>query len=202
MKAVARHLWGDPSLVGRHVALAGVGKVGAALLAHLAEERARVTVADVTPAAVERAESRFGAEAVAVEKIHAVDCDIYSPCALGGVLNAETIPELRCAAVVGSANNQLADGASSARLLAEAGVLYAPDFVVNAGGLINIAEELAPGGYHADRALRAVQRIFDTVTSVLQVAEVDGVTTAEAADRRAEDRMAAVSAVHQIRART
>lgn len=202
MKAVAQHLWGDTSLVGRHVAIAGVGKVGRALLGHLAEERARVTVADVTPAAVERAVAEAGAEAVAVEKIHAVDCDIFSPCALGGALNADTIPELRCAAVVGSANNQLADGVGSARPVAEAGVLYAPDFVVNAGGLINIAEELAPGGYRPDRAATAVRRIFDTVTSVLQAAEVTGVTTAEAAERRAEDRIAALSAVHLIRTRT
>ncbi len=100
--------------------------------------------------------------------------------------------------MVGAANNQLAEGVSSARLLAEAGVLYAPDFVVNAGGLINIAEELAPGGYRPDRALTAVQRIFDTLTSVLQAAEEDGVTPAEAADRRAEDRIAALSAVRQI----
>ena len=139
MKALARRLWGDTSLVGRHVAVAGVGKVGRALVGHLAEERARVTVADVTPAAVEWAVTEVGAEAVAVEKIHAVECDIYSPCALGGVLNPGTIPELRCAAVVGSANNQLADDAASARLLAYAGGRYAPDLVVNAGGLINIA---------------------------------------------------------------
>jgi glutamate dehydrogenase/leucine dehydrogenase len=198
-KAVARRLWGDTSLVGRHVALSGVGKVGRALLGHLAEERARVTVADVIPAAVDWAVAEVGAEAVAVEKIHAVECDIYSPCALGGILNTGTIPELRCAAVVGSANNQLADGAASARLLTDAGVLYAPDFVANAGGLVNIAEELAPGGYHPDLALLAVRRIFDTVTSVLNAAEEDGVTTAEAADMRAEDRIAALSAVHQIR---
>jgi glutamate dehydrogenase/leucine dehydrogenase len=101
--------------------------------------------------------------------------------------------------VVGSANNQLADGAASAGRLAELGILYAPDFVANAGGLINIAEELAPGGYHPDRALAAVQRIFDTVTSVLQAAEAEGVTTAAAADRLAEDRIVALSAVHHIR---
>jgi leucine dehydrogenase len=201
MKAVALRLWGDASLVGRHVAVAGVGKVGMALLRHLLDEGVRVTVADVTPAAVDRAVAE-GAEAVGVEKIHALECDIYSPCALGGSVSAETIPELRCAAVVGSANNQLADGVASARLMAEAGVLYAPDFVANAGGLINIAEELAPGGYRPERARTAVERIFHTVTSVLQAAEVDGVTTAEAAERRAEDRIAALSAVHQIRPTT
>ena len=198
MKAVALRLWGDTSLVGRHVALAGVGKVGRALLTHLAEERARVTVADVSPSSVEWAVSEAGAEAVGVEKIHAVECDIYSPCALGGALGAETIPELRCAAVVGSANNQLADH-SAPSLLADAGVLYAPDYLANAGGLINIAEELAPGGYRPEMALTAVRRIFDTVASVLQAAEADGVTTAEAADRRAEQRIAALSAVHHIR---
>jgi glutamate dehydrogenase/leucine dehydrogenase len=199
MKAVALELWGDTSLVGRHIAVAGVGKVGHALLGHLLEERARVSVADVTPAAVERAVAESGAEAVAVEKIHAVDCDIYAPCALGGALNATTIPELRCAAVVGSANNQLADGSASTQLLAEAGVLYAPDFVVNAGGLINIAEELAPGGYHPARAQAAVQRIFHTTGAVLDAAEAGTVTTAEAANRLAEARMAAVGHVHQIR---
>lgn len=198
MKAVAQHLWGDTSLAGRHVALAGVGKVGRALLGHLAEEGARVTVADVTPAATDWAVARFGADVVAVEKIHAVESDIYAPCAMGAVLSAATIPELRCAAVVGSANNQLAD-AEAAGLLARAGVVYAPDFVANAGGLINIAQELAPGGYHPDLALAAVRRIYDTVSQVLQAAERDGVTTAEAADRRAEHRIAALSAVHQIR---
>ena len=198
MKAVARHLWGDTSLAGRHVALAGVGKVGRALLAHLVEERARVTVADVNPAAVEWAATEYGAESAPVEKIHAVDCDIYSPCALGGILSADTVPELRCAAVVGSANNQLAD-VPAAGLLARAGVLYAPDYVANAGGLINIAEELTPGGYRPDRALAAVRRVFDTIASVLQAAEADGVTTAEAADRRAEERIAALSSVHHIR---
>jgi glutamate dehydrogenase/leucine dehydrogenase len=198
MKAVANGLWGDTSLAGRHVALAGVGKVGRVLLRHLVEERARVTVADVSRTAVEWAVTEYGAEVAPVEKIHAVDCDVYAPCALGGILSEDTIPELRCAAVVGSANNQLGD-ASAGGLLARAGVLYAPDYVVNAGGLINIAEELAPGGYRSDRALTAVRRIFDTVTSVLQAAEADGVTTAEAADRRAEQRIAALSAVHQIR---
>jgi len=203
MKAVALRLWGDTSLAGRHVALAGLGKVGRALLGHLAEEQARVTVADVVPAAVSRALSEANpmqaeVSAAEVEKIHAVDCDIYAPCALGGSLNADTIPELRCAAVVGSANNQLADD-SAAALLAGAEVLYAPDFVVNAGGLINIAEELAPGGYHPDLALAAVRRIFDTVTTLLDAADHAGISTAEAADRLAEQRMAAVSAVHQIR---
>ena len=198
MKAAARRLWGQTSLEGRHVAVAGVGKVGGNLVGRLMEEQARVTVADVTPAAVDRAVDQFDVAVAPVDKIHAVDCDIFSPCAMGGALDSRTIPELGCAAVVGSANNQLAD-ASSAGMLAEAGVLYAPDFVVNAGGLINIAEELAPGGYHQDRAYAAVRRIFDTTASVLSQAEADGISTAEAADRVAERRIADIGHVHQIR---
>ena len=198
MKAVARRLWGEATLAGRHVAVAGVGKVGGNLVRHLVDEQARVTVSDVTPAAVTRAVDQFDVTVAPVEKVHTVECDMFSPCAMGGSLNARTIPELRCAAVVGSANNQLADGTSAA-MLAEAGVLYAPDFVVNAGGLINIAEELAPGGYHQDRAYAAVGRIFDTTASVLDQADAEGISTAEAADRVAERRIAALGHVHQIR---
>ncbi|MDP8936903.1 MAG: NAD(P)-binding domain-containing protein [Actinomycetota bacterium] len=198
MKAAARRLWGQTSLEGRHVAVAGVGKVGGHLVRHLMEEEARVTVADVTPAAVERAVDEYDVSVAPADKVHAVECDIFAPCALGGALNGRTIPELRCAAVVGSANNQLAD-ASSAEMLADAGVLYAPDFVVNAGGLINIAEELVPGGYHHDRAYDAVRRIFDTTSSVLNVADAEGMSTAEAADRVAERRIAQLGHVRQIR---
>jgi glutamate dehydrogenase/leucine dehydrogenase len=178
-----------------------VGKVGFSLVRHLLEERARITVADVSPLAVARVVEAAGAEnveVVEVEKAHAVVCDIYSPCALGGALSATTIPELHCAAVVGSANNQLADG-SCAAVLAAAGVLYAPDFVANAGGLINIAEELSPAGYHPARAQAAIQRIFHTTSAVIATAEADAVTTAEAAERLAEARMSAMAHVHQIR---
>jgi leucine dehydrogenase len=196
MKAVAKHLWGATELEGRHVVVTGVGKVGYALVRHLVEERARVSVADVVPAAVERATRDFGAETVPVEKAHAVDCDIYAPCALGGVLNPTTIPELRCAAIVGSANNQLADSSCST-LLSEAGVLYAPDYVVNAGGVINIAEELV--GYHRERAYANVRRIFDTTLEVIATASEDGITTAAAADRIAEDRITRVGAAHRLR---
>ena len=196
MKAVAKHLWGSTSLEGRHVVVSGVGKVGYNLVRHLVEERARVTVADVVPAAVERAVKDLGAEAVEVEKVHAVECDIYSPCALGKALSPVTIPELRCAAVVGSANNQLADE-SCVELLAEAGVLYAPDYIVNAGGVINIAEEIV--GYHRERAYANVRRILDTTLAVINIAESDGISTAAAADRLAERRIEELSRVHTIR---
>jgi glutamate dehydrogenase/leucine dehydrogenase len=200
MKSVARYLWGSTSLEGRHVTVSGVGKVGSHLVGGLVEEGARVTVADVVPAAVERMVRQFGAEPAAVEKAHAVDCDIYAPCALGGALSAATIPELHCAAVVGSANNQLAEP-GCADLLHEANVLYAPDYVVNAGGLINIAEELSPGGYHRERAYTSVRRVSDNIERVLGLAEAEAITTAAAADRQAERRIAELSHVQQIRTR-
>jgi len=151
MKAVASRLWGQTSLVGRHVAVSGVGKVGTNLVRHLVEERARVTVADVDSQAVARVVDHYDVQAVEVEKIHAIDADIFSPCAMGGALNPTTIPELLCAAVVGSANNQLATPGCD-DLLHQLGVLYAPDYVVNAGGVINIAGELSYRGYHPGRA--------------------------------------------------
>jgi glutamate dehydrogenase/leucine dehydrogenase len=196
MKATAQRLWGDGSLEGRHVAVQGVGKVGYAVVRHLVEERARVTVADTHPPSVERAVVDFGVETAPVEKIHAVDCDIYAPCALGGGLNDVTIPELRCAAVCGCANNQLAHP-HSAQALAEAGILYAPDYCVNAGGIINIAEELR--GYSRERAELGLRHIYDSTLAVFETADRLGLTTADAADRLAEERVEAVGRLNLIR---
>ncbi|MDQ6797544.1 MAG: valine dehydrogenase [Actinomycetota bacterium] len=198
MKAVALHLWADTSLEGRHVVIAGVGKVGRELAAHLVAEGARVSVADIDAVAVGRAVSEHGAEEVAVVDAHRVECDIFSPCALGAVLDATTIAELRCAAVVGSANNQLAD-ADCAALLAHADVTYATDYVVNAGGLINIADELAPGGYNRNRAYDAVKAIFETTSTLLATAEKCAVSTTEAADQLAERRLHELGQVGLIR---
>jgi leucine dehydrogenase len=196
MKAVAKTLWDETKLEGRHVVVTGVGKVGSCLVRHLVEERARVTVSDVNTPALERVARDFGCETAPPEKAHAVECDVFAPCAMGAALNATTIPELRCAAVVGSANNQLAEPADAERL-AEAGVVYAPDYVVNAGGVINIAEELR--GYHRERAYGQIRRIYDTTLSVLDRAASEGITTTEAADRLAQGRMDALGAVRLIR---
>jgi glutamate dehydrogenase/leucine dehydrogenase len=196
MKAVAKRLWSSTDLQGRHVVVSGVGKVGHGLVRHLVEERARVTVTDVSAEALERAERDFAVETAPVTSAHALPCDIYAPCAMGGALNVETIPQLRCAAVVGSANNQLADE-SCAKLLDDAGVLYAPDYVVNAGGVINIAEELR--GYHRERAYANVRRIFTTLNAVLDTAAAEGISTAGAADRLAQSRIDAISQVQLLR---
>jgi valine dehydrogenase (NAD+) len=196
MKAVAERLWGAPSLAGRHVCISGVGKVGGALADHLAEEGAKLSIADVRPAAVDELVERHGAVPVAPESAHTVACDIFSPCALGAVLDPATIPELRCDAVVGSANNQLASPADAERLRGR-GIVYAPDFVANAGGVINIAEE--PHGYDHARAWHRIRSIHDTLLDVFDRADADDTTTAAAADRLAEDRIASVSRTRLIR---
>lgn len=196
MKAVALRLWGTTDLAGRHVVVSGVGKVGYALVRHLVEERARVTAADVSSAALERSVRDFSVEVAPVDAAHKIACDIYSPCAMGGALSEVTIPELACAAVVGSANNQLAH-IECVELLAQDGIVYAPDYIVNAGGVINIAEELR--GYHRERAYANIRRIFDTTTKVLETAADEGVSTTAAADRLAETRIASLSHVQLLR---
>jgi leucine dehydrogenase len=189
LKAVSERLWGTPTLEGRHVAIAGVGKVGSALARHLAEAGCQLTVADVRGDVAAALADELGARTADPGAILQVECDVVSPCALGATINERTIPELKCSAVCGCANNQLATDRDGDRL-ASAGVLYAPDYVVNAGGVINIADELGPDGYNRERAWKQVETIHDTVARVFVVADDEGVTPAAAADRIAEHRLA------------
>jgi len=189
--AVSNHLWGTDDLDGRRIAIKGVGKVGSALGEMLANRGAEIIVADVNDAAVDAAADQFGAKVVAVQDIHKVDCDIYSPCALGGDLSRTAIAELTCAAVVGSANNQLAQGDADAERLADRGILYAPDFVVSAGGIINIAAE--NGGYSTERANTMIDNIYTNLTEILGTSDRLGVNTETAAKFFAEKRFQAAS---------
>lgn len=193
MRAIATRVWGTPDLAGLHVCISGVGKVGAALADHLHAAGARLTVADVRPEAAATVAARTGAATVEPGRSHAVPCDIFSPCALGAALDAASIGELHCVAVVGSANNQLATEQDAQRIQ-DAGVLYAPDYVVNAGGVINIAEE--QHGYDRARADERIRGIYDTVLRVLDLADAEGLTTAAAADRFAVQRIEAARANH------
>jgi glutamate dehydrogenase/leucine dehydrogenase len=168
------------------VSINGVGKVGGALADHLHDEGARLTVADVRSAAAAAVAARTGAEVSSPDVSHAVACDLYSPCALGGALSSATIPELHAAAVVGCANNQL-ETPQDAQRIADSGVLYAPDYVVNAGGVINIAAE--KGGHDRSRAEERIRGIHDTVLRVFDLADAEGITTAAAADLLAERRI-------------
>jgi leucine dehydrogenase len=188
IRAVSDHLWGTDDLHGRRVAIKGVGKVGIALVEMLAASGVELIVTDVNEKATDTASIEFGAKVVAVDEIHRVDCDIFSPCALGADLNETTIGQLACAAVIGSANNQLAVDSDADRIAAR-GILYAPDFVVNAGGIINIAAEV--GGYSIEKSDQMVDKIYDNLTEVLTAAVDLGISTEEAAEHVAESRIEA-----------
>lgn len=188
MRTLARRVWKDEPLSGLHVAVQGVGKVGGHLVEYLSKEGCRLTVADVASDAAERVRDAFGADVCAPDEIHETDCDIFSPCALSDALSERTIPNLRCRAVAGCANNQLASP-RCAELLAQREIVYAPDYIVNAGGVINVAHEWA--GYDRERAFAHVEQIGETLARVLDLAEAQGITTAAAADRIAEQRLKA-----------
>jgi leucine dehydrogenase len=186
MGAVLEELDGDLTLAGKRVVVDGVGHVGSHLARLLAEAGARVAVADVNPERVDAVAREIGAETLLVEQAIEEPCDVLAPCALGGVLNAATIPRLRCRAVCGAANNQLADPTDDDELAAR-GILYAPDFVVNAGGIINLAEEFV--GYDRERALARTALIADTIRRVFALAGEEGVPPGRAAEQVARRRI-------------
>lgn len=190
MKAAAKVAFGSDSLAGKTVAVQGVGSVGYHLCKHLHEEGAKLIVTDINPENVKRAVEEFGAQAVGADEIYAVDCDIFSPCALGGILNDETLPKLKAKVIAGSANNQLKEERHGDRIH-EMGIVYAPDYVINAGGLINVADELE--GYNRERALKKVETIYDNLMKVFEIAKRDNIPTYKAADRMAEERIAQVA---------
>ncbi|MGH9299964.1 MAG: leucine dehydrogenase, partial [Acidimicrobiales bacterium] len=168
------------------VAVSCVGKVGGALCELVVEDGGRLTVADLDSGVVASLANRLSAKAVGCNEIHGVECDIYAPCALGGALNAATVPELRCTAVVGAANNQLASP-EIAEELSHRDIAYVPDYVANAGGIINIAYER--GGYDATAAHEHVGRIFDAVAGLFEEASRSGDTLEAIADRTAGARI-------------
>lgn len=192
MQACARHRWGTASLAGRHVAVQGLGKVGRRLVEHLLADGAKVTASDVDEAAVDHVAELPGVDTVAPDAILDVDADVLSPNALGAVLTRDSIPRLQVEVVCGGANNQLGTDEDDNRL-DDRGILYAPDYVVNAGGLITVADELHPTGHSQARATAKVERIGDTLLEIFAEARDAGVTSEEAAVRVAEKRMAAVS---------
>jgi leucine dehydrogenase len=193
MKAAAHRRWGEAALAGRTVAVQGLGNVGSHLASYLRQEGAKVFGSDIDPERVAQARAEHGVEPVGLDEVLEVECDVLAPCALGAVLNEETIPRLRCAVVAGGANNQLADEARDGRALHERGVLYAPDFVINAGGLMNVYNELT--GYNRERAMRMTRGIYLNLMRVFEIAGAEGVPTHEAAERVAEERIAKIKAL-------
>lgn len=185
-----KELYGDPSVRNRTVAIQGVGKVGYQLAELLATADARLIIADTDSQRAMLARREFEAWRVEPDEILQVECDVLAPCALGGVFNRKTIPRLRCRAIAGAANNQLATPADAERL-AERRILYAPDYVISAGGIINILVGLQGGrkGYDRAKAERLAKRIPLTLLEVFRKARAQGITTARAADELAQARL-------------
>jgi leucine dehydrogenase len=188
LEASLEEAFGTREVAGRSVAIQGLGHVGYWLARHLHRVGARLIVADLHAPRAERAAAEFGARVVGTGEILATPCDVLAPCALGAILDDASIPALGCKIVCGAANNQLAEPRHAA-LLAARGILYAPDYAVNAGGILNISEELASEPYAEERALRRVEGIRETLAEVFALARRRGVTTAEAADELAEQRL-------------
>lgn len=182
---------GSSELAGRTVAIQGLGSVGFGLARHVVEAGGRLVAADVNAERVARAVDELGAEVVAPEGVFDVECDVLAPCALGGVLNDDTIPRLRCAVVAGAANNQLLDEERHPEMLRAHDILYAPDYVINAGGIINVGCELRPGGYDVEYASERVHGIPGTLAGVFERARSEGITTFAAAQELAEAALAA-----------
>ncbi len=190
MKAAAKEAFGTDSLEGRTISVQGLGNVAYKLCEYLHNEGAKLVVTDINQAAIDRVVNDFGARAVTPEEIYSQEVDIFSPCALGAILNDETIPQLKAKVIAGSANNQLQDSRHG-DYLHELGIVYAPDYVINAGGVINVADELY--GYNRERAMKRVDGIYDSIEKIFDISKRDGIPTYVAANRLAEERIARVS---------
>jgi leucine dehydrogenase len=194
IKAAARHKLGSDDLEGVSVAVQGLGHVGCYLCEDLAEEGARLIVTDIDPDKVADVASRFGAEAVEPDAIYDADAEIFAPCALGAVVNDDTIPRFRFQAIAGGANNQLAEERHGDEL-ERRGILYAPDYVINGGGLINVYGEIQ--GWSADQSKRKAAEIYESLLALFEIAENEGIPTYEAADRLAERRIRQVASIQR-----
>lgn len=178
--------FGDEEVGKYSYAVQGLGHVGMEYVKLLKERGAKIFVTDINQALVDKAVTEYGAEAVGLDEIYDVDADVYSPCALGGTVNEETLPRLKAKVICGSANNQLANNAIGDEV-EKRGMLYAPDYAVNAGGVMNVALEMT--GYNRERAMRQMRTIYHNLTRIFEIAQRDSIPTYKAADRMAEERI-------------
>lgn len=196
IKTCCLEVFGSSELKGRTVALQGVGKVGYALCGYLVNEGAKVTIGDIDVDNMARAVKDHGVDTVPLDEIHKLECDIFAPCALGGGINDDTISEFRCKIIAGAANNQLAREEHGEKLR-DLDILYAPDFVINAGGLINVEDELR--GYDRSRAMSRVEGIYKQMQNIFTLAKERNLSTAKAAELHAQERIRKISRIRLVR---
>jgi leucine dehydrogenase len=194
MRAAAKTAFGTDSLAGKRVVVQGAGNVASYLVEHLVKDGATVFVSDIYEEKAKSLAARTGATVIAPDAVFTTQCDVFSPNALGAILNDTTIPSLTCAVVCGGANNQLQEERKHATMLRERGILYAPDYVVNSGGLMNVASEV--DGYDRDKVMRQAEGIYDITMNILTTAAERNMLTIEASNAIAEDRLRKVRHVH------
>lgn len=198
MKATVKKVYGSDSLKGKRVAVQGVGQVGMHLVEYLVKENAEVFITDLFEDKVQAIAQQFGVKAVGQDAIYDLEVDIYSPCALGATLNDNTIPRLKCAIVAGAANNQLKDELKHGYMLIDRSITYAPDFLINAGGLINVYNEYL-GGYNRNRVFEQAEKIYTTCLNILTLADNEKISSQEAAIKLSEKRIADVGRLRMSR---
>lgn len=196
MKASAKEVWGSDNLSGKKVLVQGIGHVGEVLVSHLTKDGAKVYINDISEERLKEVSAKYKAEVVAADKMFDLDIDVYAPCALGATVNDDTLGKLKCKIICGAANNQLANEVIHGEAVGKQGILYAPDFVVNAGGIINVYYELE--GYNRERALSHAEKIYDTTSRIFQIAKTEGIPTYMAANRLAEQRIEAIARINAV----
>ena len=196
LKACAKFIWGNENLQGKKIAVQGLGAVGEPLLGYLKEGGLEVMATDMNEEALQRLQPQYGFKRVKPEAIYEVECDIFCPCAIGSILNDQTIPKLKCKIVAGSANNQLEDEDRHSRMLHERGILYAPDYIINAGGVIQVIDEIQ--GYNPERVMMKTERIYGRLLHIFEMAKKEGILPLEAANRYAESRIREIQKVKRL----
>jgi leucine dehydrogenase len=194
MKAAVKHAFGNDSLNGKKIAVQGIGKVGGHLLEHLHKEGAKLFITDINEEMLAKYSAEFGATVVKGSEIYGLDVDVFAPCALGAILNTANIEQLKCKVVAGAANNQLEDENIHGNMLLQKGIAYAPDFLINAGGLINVYQEHI--GYNRDTAFRNTEHIYEVTTNIFKTASEKNIHTQKAAIEMAQKRIADMTKVH------
>ena len=196
LKACAKFIWGNENLQGKKIAVQGLGAVGEPLLGYLKEGGLEVMATDMNEETLQRLQPQYGFKKVNPDEIYDVECDILCPCAIGSILNDQTIPKLKCKIVAGSANNQLEDEERHSRMLEERSILYAPDYIINAGGVIQVIDEIQ--GYNPERVKMKTERVYGRLLHIFEMAKKEGILPLEAANRYAESRIREIQKVKRL----
>jgi leucine dehydrogenase len=197
IQAALNEIYGSDDLTGKTVAIQGLGAVGRRLAERLHEAGAKLYVTTRDKAKIDKAVAELGATAVSLDEIYGVECDVFSPCARGAIINDKTIEQFKCKIIAGAANNQLAESRHG-DMLHEKGILYVPDYIINSGGVINIIDDISGREYNRENAMKNTARIYDSCKKVFEIAKRDNIPTYKAADIMAEERIAAVGRIKKI----